>query len=71
MEGGLRVPPLVPSFLRGPHESRQTGKSRAAYTDQTLARAITQGVDAAGSRFIPVCLAITSLIIRQLPLLRI
>ncbi|MBK8276518.1 MAG: ABC transporter substrate-binding protein [Nitrospira sp.] len=48
MEGGLRVPPLVPSFVRGPHESGQTGKSRAAYTDQTLARAITQGVDAAG-----------------------
>lgn len=48
MEGGLRVPPLVPSFVRGPHESRQTGKSRAAYTDSTLARAITQGVDAAG-----------------------
>ncbi|MDI3467287.1 MAG: hypothetical protein OJF50_006108 [Nitrospira sp.] len=47
-EGGLRVPPLTPAFLRGPHESRQTGKSRMAYTDQSLARAITQGVDAAG-----------------------
>ncbi|HRI38558.1 MAG TPA: cytochrome c, partial [Nitrospira sp.] len=48
VEGGLRVPPLMPSFLRGPHKSRQTGKSRAAYTDETLARAITQGVDTEG-----------------------
>ncbi|MFO0700527.1 MAG: ABC transporter substrate-binding protein [Nitrospira sp.] len=47
-EGGLRVPPLTAAFLRQPHESRQTGTQRAAYTDETLARAITQGVDAAG-----------------------
>ncbi|MDH4154769.1 MAG: ABC transporter substrate-binding protein [Nitrospira sp.] len=47
-EGGLRVPPLTAAFLRGSHESRQTGRSRVAYTDQTLARAITQGVDAGG-----------------------
>ena len=47
-EGGLRVPPLTTAFLRQSHESRQTGKFRAAYTDETLARAITQGVDAEG-----------------------
>ena len=47
-EGGLRVPPLTPPFLRGSHESRQTGQLRVAYTDQTLARAITQGIDAVG-----------------------
>lgn len=47
-EGGLRVPALTEAFLRRPHESRQTGKLRAAYTDETLARAITQGVDAVG-----------------------
>ncbi|MBS0167663.1 MAG: ABC transporter substrate-binding protein [Nitrospira sp.] len=47
-EGGLRVPPLTPAVLRSSHESRQTGRSRAAYTDQTLARAITQGVDTVG-----------------------
>ena len=47
-EGGLRVPPVIPSFLARPHASPQTGQSREAYTDQTLIRAITQGVDASG-----------------------
>ena len=47
-EGGLRVPPLVPSFLMNQHASLQTGQSREAYTNQTLIRAITQGIDASG-----------------------
>lgn len=47
-EGGLRVPPLTPPFLTRPHVSLQTGQPRGAYTDQTLARAITQGVDTTG-----------------------
>lgn len=34
------------SSLRQPHESLRTGKPRVAYTDQTLVRAITQGLDA-------------------------
>jgi ABC-type branched-subunit amino acid transport system substrate-binding protein len=47
-EGGLRVPPLTPAFLTRPHASLQTGQHRGAYTDQTLIRAITQGVDVSG-----------------------
>ncbi len=47
-EGGLRVPPLTPSFLTRAHASLQTGQPRGAYTDKTLVRAITQGIDASG-----------------------
>ena len=47
-EGGLHVPPLIPSFLRRSHASLQTGQPREGHTDQTLIRAITQGVDASG-----------------------
>lgn len=47
-EGGLRVPPLTPSFLTRPHASLQTGQPRGAYTDQALIRAIIEGVDASG-----------------------
>jgi len=48
-EGGLRVPPVTPSFLTRPHASLQTGQSREAYTDHTLPRAITGGVDVSGA----------------------
>lgn len=48
-EGGLRVPPLTSAFVFRQHTSLQTGQSREAYTDQTLIRAITQGVDASGA----------------------
>ena len=48
-EGGLRVPPLLSSFLMRPHSSLQTGQLREAYTDHSLIRAITQGVDASGA----------------------
>lgn len=47
-EGGLHVPPLTLSFLMREHASLQIGQSREAYTDQTLIRAITQGIDASG-----------------------
>ncbi|ODT46543.1 MAG: hypothetical protein ABS70_00630 [Nitrospira sp. SCN 59-13] len=47
-EGGLRVPPLIPSALRRAREGTSAGRSRAGYTDEALARAITQGIDASG-----------------------
>lgn len=47
-EGGLRVPPLTNFALRHERDSLQTGHHREAYTDETLARAITQGLDASG-----------------------
>lgn len=47
-EGGLRVPPLTLSTLRRAREGTSAGRSRAGYTDEALAKAITQGIDASG-----------------------
>jgi ABC-type branched-subunit amino acid transport system substrate-binding protein len=48
-EGGLRVPSLTPSLLANHRVSAMTGHRRDPYTNQTLARAITQGLDASSS----------------------
>ena len=48
-EGGLRVPPLTFSLLTNHRISAMTGHRQDPYTNQTLARAITQGLDASGA----------------------
>ena len=48
-EGGLRVPPLTFSLLTNHRVSAMTGRRRDPYTNQTLARAITQGLDTSGT----------------------
>ena len=45
-EGGLRVPPLTPLALRQAREGVSAGGARPGYTDEGLANAITQGIDA-------------------------
>lgn len=44
--GGLRVPPLTPLALRQAREGVSAGGARPGYTDEGLANAITQGIDA-------------------------
>ena len=48
-EGGLRVPSLTPSLLANHRVSAMTGRRRDPYTNQTLAWAITHGLDASGT----------------------
>ncbi len=52
-EGGLRVPPLTLSALRRARNGTSAGRSRAGYTDEALAMAITQGLDASGHALQP------------------
>lgn len=52
-EGGLQPPPLNWETLMRPATSALTRRERAAYTEATLARAISLGVDPAGVRLHP------------------
>jgi ABC-type branched-subunit amino acid transport system substrate-binding protein len=52
-EGGLQPPPLNWEALMRPATSALTRRARAAYTEATLARAISLGVDPAGARLHP------------------
>jgi ABC-type branched-subunit amino acid transport system substrate-binding protein len=49
-ESGLQPPPLDWKRLTSPAVSPVTGRRRAAYTPDTLARAITEGADPSGAR---------------------
>ncbi|HEX8844760.1 MAG TPA: ABC transporter substrate-binding protein [Pyrinomonadaceae bacterium] len=52
-EGGLQPPPLNWEALMRPSTSALTRRERAAYTEVTLARAISLGVDPNGARLHP------------------
>ncbi|HSO74645.1 MAG TPA: ABC transporter substrate-binding protein [Blastocatellia bacterium] len=52
-EGGLQPPPLDWRSLSSPHQSQLTRNKRAPYTDVTLARSISLGVDSSGGRLHP------------------
>jgi ABC-type branched-subunit amino acid transport system substrate-binding protein len=52
-EGGLQPPPLNWEALTHPATSALTRRERASYTETTLARAISLGVDPAGARLHP------------------
>jgi ABC-type branched-subunit amino acid transport system substrate-binding protein len=52
-EGGLQPPPLTWETLTKRQTSPLTRRERAAYTDATLARAISAGLDSAGARLHP------------------
>jgi hypothetical protein len=49
-ESGIDPPPLNRKRLSSPAVSPVTGRHRAAYTPETLARAITEGLDPSGAR---------------------
>lgn len=52
-EGGLQPPPIKWDTLVAPHTSALTRRERAPYTEATLARAITHGLDPSGARLHP------------------
>jgi ABC-type branched-subunit amino acid transport system substrate-binding protein len=52
-EDGLRPPPINWDTLVAPHTSALTRRTRAPYTETTLARAVTTGLDPAGARLHP------------------
>jgi ABC-type branched-subunit amino acid transport system substrate-binding protein len=52
-EGGLQPPPLDWQTLAAPRRSALTGQSRGPYSEATLARAITSGAGADGSKLHP------------------
>src|SRR5689334_18954066 len=52
-EGGLPPPPLNWASLTARHQSALTRQERVPYSEATLARAITVGIDASGSRLHP------------------
>jgi ABC-type branched-subunit amino acid transport system substrate-binding protein/cytochrome oxidase Cu insertion factor (SCO1/SenC/PrrC family) len=52
-EGGLQAPPLGWARLAGRAVSPLTGRARGPYGDETLRRAIVQGVDPSGARLHP------------------
>jgi ABC-type branched-subunit amino acid transport system substrate-binding protein len=52
-EGGLQPPPIDWETLTAQYSSQLTRRERAAYDDETLARAISHGLDPAGGRLHP------------------
>lgn len=52
-EGGLQPPPINWETLTRPHTSALTRRERPPYTEATLARAITAGLNPAGARLHP------------------
>jgi ABC-type branched-subunit amino acid transport system substrate-binding protein len=52
-EGGLQPPPVNWETLIAPHTSALTRRERPPYTEATLARAITAGLDPSGARLHP------------------
>jgi ABC-type branched-subunit amino acid transport system substrate-binding protein len=52
-EGGLQPPSITWEQLTRPHTSALTRRERTAYTEATLARSITAGVDPSGARLHP------------------
>ena len=52
-EGGLQPPPIDWPTLTAAHTSALTGKARAPYSEATLKRAISAGLDSSGNRLHP------------------
>lgn len=52
-EGGLKPPPVNWESLVSPRQSALTRSSRVAYTESTLNRSISMGIDSSGNRLHP------------------